>query len=109
MKKSASLFVLSLGISPLFSLAQSQEAAFDFDNGVHYRQTTLGDGHYRVEARPDDYKHFAKQSVFIFRHAKRLCKSSEYTLKVKDGVQDYDAIPTEPRPYPGALIVEIKC
>lgn len=85
------------------------EKLYDFDEKVHYQQTKLAPNHYRVEVRPDDYKHFKRQSAFLLRHAANLCRSSQYTLKVLGGVQKYERFPTEPRAYPGSLIAEVIC
>ena len=80
MNKPRSIFALSIsallltaGFSPAYAEETETEKLFDFDEEVHYYQTKLSDGRYHLEIQSDDYKHFRNQSVFLLRHASRLC------------------------------------
>lgn len=85
------------------------EKLYDFDEKVHYYQTKLADGRYHLEIQSDSYKHFRNQSVFLLRHADRLCREHPFMLKVTDGVQEYESIPSKPRPYQPPLTVLVQC
>ncbi|MEJ6476122.1 hypothetical protein [Pseudoalteromonas piscicida] len=85
------------------------EKHYDFDHKVHYEQITYNDDLYRLEIKPDSYAHFRQQSVFLLRHAKRLCQGSHPQLTLLSGVQEFDKLPLEPRPYQNDLTVEVKC
>ena len=85
------------------------EKSYDFDNKVHYYQTKIGDDNYKIEIQSDDYKHFANQSVFLLRHADRLCRGRTFMLKVLEGVQEYERFPTKPRAYQPPLSVLLQC
>ncbi|MCQ8879889.1 hypothetical protein NQT69_17975 [Pseudoalteromonas shioyasakiensis] len=90
--------------------AQSEtEKLYDFDEKVHYYQTQIDDNNYHLEIQSDDYKHFKNQSVFLLRHAQRLCRGKDFMLKVTDGVQEYDRFPTKPRKYQPPLTVLLQC
>lgn len=101
--------ILCLASFTVMAQSSDTEKLYDFDEKVYYQQTTLAKKHYRVEVRPDDYKHFKQQSAFLLRHGAKLCRSSQFTLKLLGGVQKYERFPTEPRAYPGSLIAEIIC
>ncbi|MFY8275477.1 hypothetical protein AAEU32_15245 [Pseudoalteromonas sp. SSDWG2] len=104
-------------ISLLFLTACSYTAAplgqteklYDFDQQVHYYQTQLSAKRYRLEIVEDGYQHFAKQSMFLLRHAQRLCGGSVFSIRVLKGVQEYDRFPTTPRAYEPNLLTEISC
>ncbi|KPM81322.1 MULTISPECIES: hypothetical protein [Pseudoalteromonas] len=85
------------------------EKLYDFDEKVHYYQTKLADGRYHLEIQSDDYKHFRNQSVFLLRHASRLCRDKPFMLRVTDGVQEYERFPTKPRAYQPPLTVVLQC
>lgn len=85
------------------------EKLYDFDEKVHYYQTKIDDNNYHLEIQSDDYQHFKNQSVFLLRHANRLCRSNPFMLKVTDGVQEYDRFPTKPRKYQPPLTVLLQC
>ncbi|WP_247664838.1 hypothetical protein [Pseudoalteromonas sp. MMG010] len=83
--------------------------SYDFDNKVHYKQTKIGTNNYKIEIQSDDYKHFANQSMFLLRHADRLCRGKTFMLKVLEGVQEYKRFPTKPRAYQPPLNVLLQC
>lgn len=85
------------------------EKLYDLDHKVHYEQTTYNDDHFRLAIKPDSYAHFRQQSVFLLRHAKRLCQGSNPQLTLLGGVQSFDKMPLEPRPYQNDLTVDVKC
>jgi hypothetical protein len=85
------------------------EKHYDFDNKVHYYQTQLDEHNYKLEIQSDDYPHFANQSVFLLRHASRLCFNQTFMLKVLEGVQEYQRFPTQPRAYQPPLTVLLQC
>lgn len=96
-------------VGTAFAEQAKTEKLYDFDNKVHYYQTKLDDDNYKIEIQSDDYKHFANQSVFLLRHANRLCFNKTFMLKVLDGVQEYESMPTNPRAYQPALSVLLQC
>ncbi|MEI8667768.1 hypothetical protein P4S65_05235 [Pseudoalteromonas sp. B131b] len=85
------------------------EKLYDFDNKVHYYQTKIGEDNYKIKIKSDDYKHFSNQSVFLLRHAERLCRGNTFMLKVLEGVQEYERFPTKPRAYQPDLSVLLQC
>jgi hypothetical protein len=85
------------------------EKLYDFDHQVHYEQTKYNDDHYLLKIKPDSYQFFLQQSVFLLRHAKRLCQGSTPQLTLLQGVQTFETLPTKPRPYQNDLTTEIKC
>ncbi|BDF95808.1 MULTISPECIES: hypothetical protein [Pseudoalteromonas] len=85
------------------------EKLYDFDEKVHYYQTKIDNNNYHLEIQSDDYQHFKNQSVFLLRHANRLCRGNSFMLKVTDGVQEYDRFPTKPRKYQPPLTVFLQC
>ena len=85
------------------------EKRYDFDDKVHYHQTQIDDNNYRLEIQSDSYQHFQNQSVFLLRHAQRLCKGSTFMLRVTDGVQEYERLPSKPRPYQPPLTALLQC
>ena len=86
-----------------------KEKSYDFDNKVHYYQTKIDNSNYKIEIQSDDYKHFANQSMFLLRHADRLCRGRTFMLKVLEGVQEYERFPTKPRAYQPPLNVLLQC
>ncbi|RZM84496.1 hypothetical protein [Pseudoalteromonas rubra] len=85
------------------------EKLYDFDHKVHYEQIKYNDDHYYLQIRSDTYQHFLQQSVFLLRHSQRLCQGSLPQLVVIAGVQNFDRLPTYPRPYAPDLQVEVRC
>ena len=82
---------------------------YDFDEKVHYKQTQIDTNNYHLEIQSDDYTHFKNQSVFLLRHANRLCRDNPFMLKVTEGVQEYERFPTKPRAYQPPLSVFVQC
>ncbi|WOC26105.1 hypothetical protein LY624_16300 [Pseudoalteromonas sp. N1230-9] len=116
MNKPRSIFALSIsallltaGFPAAYAEETKTEKLFDFDEEVHYYQTKLADGRYHLEIQSDDYKHFRNQSVFLLRHASRLCRDKPFMLRVTDGVQEYERFPTKPRAYQPPLTVVLQC
>jgi len=108
-------FIISSALVGLSSIGTAQadtiekEKSYDFDNKVHYYQTKIDDSNYKLEIQSDDYKHFANQSMFLLRHADRLCRGDTFMLKVLEGVQEYERFPTKPRAYQPPLNVLLQC
>lgn len=86
-----------------------QEKFYDFDNKVHYYQTRLSKKRYRLEVVEDGYQQFANQSAFLLRHSAQLCNDSTFSLRITQGVQDYERFPTHPRGYEPNLVAELIC
>ena len=97
------------GIGNAFAEVGEKEKSYDFDNKVHYYQTKISEDNYKIEIQSDDYKHFANQSMFLLRHADRLCRGNTFMLKVLEGVQEYERFPTKPRAYQPPLTVLLQC
>ena len=92
------------------SAEQSEmQRLYDFDEKVHYKQTQIDTNNYHLEIQSDDYPHFRNQSVFLLRHANRLCHDNPFMLKVTEGVQEYQRFPTKPRAYQPPLSVFVQC
>ena len=104
-----SAMILIAGCSAVQDEKGETEKLYDFDEKVHYYQTKLADGRYHLEIQSDDYPHFKNQSVFLLRHASRLCKDKPFMLRVTDGVQEYERFPTKPRAYQPPLTVVLQC
>ncbi|MBE0364269.1 hypothetical protein PULV_a2562 [Pseudoalteromonas ulvae UL12] len=85
------------------------ERLYDFDHKVHYSLTAYSEQEFLLEIDADTYTHFANQSVFLLRQASVLCKEQPFALKVISGVQEYRALPTEPRAYQAPLTVQLRC
>lgn len=85
------------------------ERLYDFDHKVHFEQTQYSQDRYRLAIKPDSYAHFNRQSVFLLRHAKRLCSGRQPQLTLIKGVQEYERLPLTPRPYQHDLTVEVRC
>ncbi|KTF18574.1 hypothetical protein [Pseudoalteromonas sp. 10-33] len=108
-------FIISSALVGLSSIGTAQadtiekEKSYDFDNKVHYYQTKIDDSNYKLEIQSDDYKHFANQSMFLLRHAERLCRGNTFMLKMLEGVQEYERFPTKPRAYQPPLTVLLQC
>jgi len=85
------------------------EKLYDFDDKVHYYQSKLDANNYQLTIQSDDYPHFTNQSVFLLRHANRLCHGNTFMLKVTGGVQEYERFPTKPRAYQPPLTVLLQC
>ncbi|RXF06620.1 hypothetical protein [Pseudoalteromonas sp. PS5] len=106
---------LTVGVALLSACQYTQvpkgeaEKHYDFDHKVHYEQITYSDTYFKLAIKPDSYAHFRQQSVFLLRHAKRLCQGAHPQVTLLSGVQDFDRLPLEPRPYQNDLTVEIKC
>lgn len=111
------LLMLSKVLGLLFlvsATSQAEQAAkterlYDFDHKVHYSLITYSEREFLLEIDADTYRHFANQSVFLLRQASTLCKEQPFALKVMSGVQEYRAIPTEPRAYQAPLTVQLRC
>ncbi|GAB0111124.1 hypothetical protein [Pseudoalteromonas distincta] len=104
-----SALVALSSIGTVFAKTIEKEKSYDFDNKVHYYQTKIGEDNYKIEIQSDDYKHFANQSMFLLRHADRLCRGRTFMLKVLEGVQEYERFPTKPRAYQPPLNVLLQC
>ncbi len=104
-----SAFSILAGCSNAQAAKGETEKLYDFDDKVHYYQTKLSDGRYQLEIQSDDYPHFRNQSVFLLRHASRLCRDNPFMLRVTAGVQEYERFPTKPRPYQPPLRVVLQC
>ncbi|MBH0081519.1 hypothetical protein [Pseudoalteromonas sp. NZS11] len=104
----ATLVALSSANTALAEKAET-EKLYDFDNKVHYYQTKIGEDNYKIEIQSDDYKHFTNQSVFLLRHADRLCRGNTFMLKILEGVQEYERFPTKPHAYQPDLSVLLQC
>jgi len=104
-----SALVALSSVGTVFAETVEKEKSYDFDNKVHYYQTKIGEDNYKIEIQSDDYKHFANQSMFLLRHADRLCRGSTFMLKVLEGVQEYERFPTKPRAYQPPLNVLLQC
>lgn len=85
------------------------EKNYDWDHKVHYEQTKFSDTHYFLKIRSDDYAHFTNQSVFLLRHAEKLCQGMNPQLTLQTGIQDFDRLPTSPRAYQPDLQAEVRC
>jgi len=103
-----SLVLLSCCINAQAARSET-EKLYDFDEKVHYYQTKIDNDNYHLEIQSDDYKHFKNQSVFLLRHADRLCRGNTFMLKVTKGVQEYERFPSKPRPYQPPLNVLLQC
>ena len=86
-----------------------EQALYDFDHKVHYRQTRLDKGVFRLSIREGNYQHFSAQSVFLLRHSARLCRDSKFNLEFVSGVQEHERFPSEPRANPGPLVAMLSC
>ncbi|CAM3073019.1 hypothetical protein [Pseudoalteromonas distincta] len=104
-----SVLVALSSVGTVFAETVEKEKSYDFDNKVHYYQTKIGEDNYKIEIQSDDYKHFANQSMFLLRHADRLCRGRTFMLKVLEGVQEYERFPTKPRAYQPPLNVLLQC
>ncbi|MBB1292777.1 MAG: hypothetical protein ACJAVX_003516 [Pseudoalteromonas rhizosphaerae] len=104
-----SALALLIGSNAVLAEKGETEKLYDFDEKVHYYQTKLDANNYHLEIQSDDYQHFKNQSVFLLRHADRLCRGNPFMLKVTDGVQEYDRFPTKPRAYQPPLTVLLQC
>ena len=109
------VFVLSV-VTFLFSACQhaptplgKPEKNYDWDHEIYYEQTKFSDTHYFLKIRSDDYAHFTNQSVFLLRHAKKLCQGMNPKLSLQTGIQDFSRLPTTPRAYQPDLQVEVRC
>lgn len=99
-------------LAPIMVVASEQgkqQALYDFDHKIHYRQTQLATDKYKLSIREGTYQEFAKQSVFLLRHSVVLCKSDAFNLRLISGVQEFEKFPTEPRANPGPLVAELTC
>jgi hypothetical protein len=105
----ASVLIALLWTGNTFAKVDDKEKFYDFDNKVHYFQTKISENNYKIEIQSDDYKHFANQSMFLLRHADRLCRGRTFMLKVLEGVQEYERFPTKPRAYQPPLNVLLQC
>nr|WP_105265584.1 hypothetical protein [Pseudoalteromonas sp. T1lg76] len=105
----ASMMILLAASSYAQTPEGKREKLYDFDEKVHYYQTKLADKRYRLEVVADDYEHFQRQSVFLLRHARKLCRSAAFNIQVFEGVQEYDRFPTTPRAYEPNLLTEVSC
>ncbi|MGS0537211.1 hypothetical protein [Pseudoalteromonas sp. SaAl2] len=103
------IFIILAGCNTAYAEKGETEKLYDFDEKVHYHQTQIDDNNYHLEIQSDDYKHFKNQSVFLLRHANRLCRGNTFMIKVTDGVQEYDRFPTKPRKYQPPLTVLLQC
>ncbi|MBB1385249.1 hypothetical protein H5119_06750 [Pseudoalteromonas sp. SG45-5] len=105
----ASALITLSSVGTAFAEKAKTEKLYDFDNKVHYYQTKIGEENYKIEIQSDDYEHFTNQSVFLLRHADRLCRGNTFMLKVLEGVQEYERFPTKPRAYQPDLNVLLQC
>ncbi len=105
----ASALITLSSVGTAFAEKAKTEKLYDFDNKVHYYQTKIGEENYKIEIKSDDYEHFTNQSVFLLRHADRLCRGNTFMLKVLEGVQEYERLPTKPRAYQPDLNVLLQC
>jgi hypothetical protein len=85
------------------------EKRYDFDHKVHYRQIQYSDNKFAIRILADSYEAFNQQSVFLLRHSRHLCQSLVPRLTLKSGIQRYERLPSEPRPYQADLYAEIEC
>ena len=106
-----------LSIPLVFSLASCHHAPaqfgeieklYDFDHQVHYRQVQYNDNKFAIRIIADSYEAFTRQSVFLLRHSRHLCNHLVPQLTLKNGIQRFEKLPTEPRPYQPDLYAEIK-
>lgn len=85
------------------------ERLYDFDHKVFYKETRFSDSHYLLEVEADSYNHFEKQTVFLVRHAALLCRSSQFSLVFRSGIQEFKVMPTNPRSYQSPLTATLTC
>ena len=85
------------------------EKRYDFDHQVHYRQVQYNDNKFAIRIIADSYEAFTRQSVFLLRHSRHLCNRLVPQLTLKNGIQRFEKLPTEPRPYQPDLYAEIEC
>lgn len=82
---------------------------YDFDHKVHYRLVQYSERRFAIRILADSYQAFTQQSVFLLRHSRQLCKELVPQLTLRKGIQRFERLPTEPRPYKPDLYAEIKC
>ena len=82
---------------------------YDFDHKVHYTQIKYSDTNYTLWISADSYQAFNQQSVFLLRHSRQLCAELVPQITLKKGIQRFERLPTEPRPYQPDLHAEVTC
>jgi len=63
---------------------------YDFDHKVHYKQHKLDENSYRIEVIANSKIRFQRLSVFLLRHAYKVCGEYGYTLEILNGVEQID-------------------
>ena len=108
-RNSALVIALILGVSGCAVVVENGESQWDFDHQVQFKQTKLGEGHYKLKVIPQNKTRFNKLATFLLRQSKDICGSYGYSIKVLGGVQGFHEVEGAPNKIMSSLTAEIIC
>lgn len=86
-----------------------EQAYWDFDHQVQFKQRKLSQHSYRIEIIAHKAASFERSAVFLLRRAQKICPSYGYSLQILDGVESYDHKRASPNMILGNLKAKIDC
>lgn len=108
------LFTLSLYTSiavctSLNATEMSNNAQWDFDHNLRFRQTQLADNYYQLEMFPSKQANFEQLATFLIRKSYRLCGNYHYKLEMIQGIEEFDDKRAMPNYIQPSLIAKVEC
>ncbi len=104
-----SLLALLSACSQRPFLMDGEQAYWDFDHQVQFKQRKLSQSSYHIEIIANKAASFERSAVFLLRRAQILCPSYGYSLQILDGVESYDHKRASPNLIMGNLKAKIDC
>lgn len=99
------VFFLS-GCTSAIAFEKSQR---DFDHQVQYSQKQINENTYQVSVHRLNKARFERMSVFMVRHAFKLCQHYGYQIEVLDGVELFNDRQRMPNKIFSSLVANIHC
>ena len=103
------LLVFASACSQKQFLMDGEQAYWDFDHQVQFKQRKLSKTSYHIEIIANKAASFERSAVFLLRRAQIICPSYGYSLQILDGVESYDHKRASPNLIMGNLKAKIDC
>lgn len=91
------------------SIVKKNTSEFDFDHGVFFEKTAIGENQYHILVRSDDKVSFSQLATFLMRKALNVCQSYGFKIEVLGGVEGYDDRLAHPNLILPSLSANLEC
>ena len=104
------LLLLTLLLSSCAKLTPTEEQAqWDFDHNIQFKQTKLADEHYHITVRATDKTQFSTLATFLMRRSLQLCQSYGFKIEVLAGVETFNHQLESPNKLMRSLSANVEC